>query len=509
MPRFAAAVGLVVGLSSYLGWRLGLPGAPALHPSLRAMHPNAAVGFVFAAAALLLLNTADVQRRRWALVPALSLAMLGVASWVEVTSAVDFGVDSLFVVRPSGGGSPFMPSGTAANLTLLGVALALATGRSRRAHEGSVVLGLLVAAAAAEGVIGYAWGAMSAFAPAWFRVVAVHSVGTLVILAGGLLTTGPADGPLAIVTEGGGSRFVTRLLPFAVVLRLLLGWLTASGGRGQQYGIQFGLSMFAVANLFMVTAVVTWSSRALAAAERDRLRVARDLEAAREQERQRAALAEALRRAASAQEEERRRIAQELHDGVGSSLAQVLFEMDRWTGRLEDGTEKTGLADLRTRLAGVVGDLGRTARGLHPSVLEDLGLLSALEQYLGEWKGRDEVELDFLLTGLDRARRLPAPVELAAYRIVQEALSNVARHAGARTASVVVRLEADALVVIVEDDGAGFDPETVGKEAASLGLRDMQERVEAVGGTLTLESAPEEGTTVRATLPLSPKAAHP
>jgi signal transduction histidine kinase len=108
------------------------------------------------------------------------------------------------------------------------------------------------------------------------------------------------------------------------------------------------------------------------------------------------------------------------------------------------------------------------------------------------------------VSGLDRNARLALDVELATYRIIQEALTNVARHAGASSVSVVVRVEPTAVVVVIEDDGRGFDPKVAEKDASHLGLRDMQERVEAVGGTLTLETVPTQGTTVRATLPLTP-----
>lgn len=489
-----AAPGLVV----LIGWASSLTPLTRLWTPLRPMPASSAACFVLLAASLALLGAERVWPRRLALIPALAATLIGAGSWVEATSELDLGIASFVLDN----GHPLkMVKGTAANFTLLGVAFSLAPAGSPRARDAAVVLVVMVAAAALEGLT--SWGWTLAFDPDSRRVraVAVHTVIGLLLACVAALVVRPTDGLGAAVRGPNASRFVTRLLPLALILRLGLGWLTLSDS-GAARGVQFGLSAFAVANLLMISAVVLWSSHALADAEGARERARREAEAALAREAERAAVAEALRRAAGAQEDERRRIAQELHDGIGSSLAQVLFELDTLTDRLPAGPEQEGLRRARAHLATTVGEVGRTARGLHPSILEDLGLQAAVEQHVADWRGRSGVDAEVTVTGLAHRRRLPEPVELAAWRLVQEALANVARHARASTASVLVRADDDRLTVMIEDDGAGFDADDAVPRPAALGLRDMRDRVETLGGGLTVESVPGQGTTIRAELPL-------
>jgi signal transduction histidine kinase len=125
--------------------------------------------------------------------------------------------------------------------------------------------------------------------------------------------------------------------------------------------------------------------------------------------------------------------------------------------------------------------------------------------YTEEWSGRSGIEIDLYSTGLE-GERLPAPIETVVYRVVQEALTNVLKHAAARRVSIVLRRSADQVLAIIEDDGRGFDAEGSAGPASSdgrLGLLGMKERLALVGGTLTVESAPGAGTTVIARIPLS------
>ncbi len=137
---------------------------------------------------------------------------------------------------------------------------------------------------------------------------------------------------------------------------------------------------------------------------------------------------------------------------------------------------------------------------LRPAMLDDLGLLPALLWYMERYTARTGIQVAFGHEGL--GERLPPDVETAAYRIVQEALTNVARHAGVRTVMVRLRHDQGALSVQVEDSGIGFEPATVLAERASSGLCGMRERAELLGGRLTVESTPGAGTRLWAHLPL-------
>jgi len=212
-----------------------------------------------------------------------------------------------------------------------------------------------------------------------------------------------------------------------------------------------------------------------------------------------------LARAISAQEEERGRVARELHDETGQALSAILLGLKN--------LEHTGTIDraqaqahhLRELTAQAVRDVGRLARGLRPSTLDDLGLFPALQRY-GEELGASH-DLDVHITGDDGAR-FPENVETTLYRIVQEALTNVARHARARSADVVIRSAQGLVQVTVRDDGAGFDVNSELQAAGprrgrGLGLMGMRERASLLGGSLVISSRPGDGTRITVELPVN------
>ncbi len=162
------------------------------------------------------------------------------------------------------------------------------------------------------------------------------------------------------------------------------------------------------------------------------------------------------------------------------------------------------------RLAGEIGrDIHRAAIDLRPTALDDLGLREALATLLREWGQRHGVRSDLEFVG--DASRLPAAVESAVYRIVQEALTNVLKHARAATVSVCVDRRPDEVQVIIEDDGVGFEPGpavSVGRTPTEprLGLSGIRERLTLLNGTLALEASPGVGTTLFVRIPVTPAA---
>jgi PAS domain S-box-containing protein len=211
-----------------------------------------------------------------------------------------------------------------------------------------------------------------------------------------------------------------------------------------------------------------------------------------------------LRRLVTADEHQRRRISRELHDQMGQSLAALMLGLKslRDSGQFQsEHTRLQQLQDLTNQLANEVHVL---ARELRPTALDDLGLHTALSNYIEEWSDRCEVPADFHSNGL-LGQRLPGDIETTVYRLVQEALTNVMKHAKAENVGIIVEHRANRVLVIVEDNGLGFDAEGLAKMPARkrrLGLLGMQERVELVGGDLNIESTPGIGTTVLAHLPI-------
>lgn len=202
-----------------------------------------------------------------------------------------------------------------------------------------------------------------------------------------------------------------------------------------------------------------------------------------------------------AQEDERKRVARELHDETGQMLTSLAIGLKVLQGAkdLTDVAQQVRVLQELTHQA--LEGVHQLAMELRPKMLDDLGLIPALRWYTGQWANQTDVELVFE-AAIDQCRLAPE-VELVIYRMVQEALTNVAKYAGARHVWVRVGCGEDCVRAMVRDDGSGFDPERVyasGREAR-LGLFGMQERLALVGGRLHITSAPGEGTCVVAEAP--------
>jgi PAS domain S-box-containing protein len=225
----------------------------------------------------------------------------------------------------------------------------------------------------------------------------------------------------------------------------------------------------------------------------------------RERERIEAARTDLQRRLTIAQEEERSRIARELHDQMGQYLTALGIGLRVVREGLPDSSAAHPRLTQLQQLTDVIGrEVQRLAVELRPSALDDMGLRAAVQNYLDEWVGRAEVEIDFHESGLD-AGRLPKAIETTAYRVVQESLTNVLKHARAKRVNVILRCSTGRLQLAVEDDGQGFDSDAVMTAPGSgghLGLLGMSERMAYLGGTLVIDSTPGHGTAVIARIPL-------
>ena len=200
-----------------------------------------------------------------------------------------------------------------------------------------------------------------------------------------------------------------------------------------------------------------------------------------------------------AREAERRRLALELHDDMGQELTAMKLALESLprpaapgdANRLGEAIAIAGRLQARVRAI---------STNLRPPMLEDMGLTVALPWLLERHRACTGLEVSFRHSGLEG--RLPAEIETTVYRIVQEGLTNVVRHAGVRHAQVLLRATCSAVVLKVEDGGSGFDPERVGDSGDGSGLPGMKERLRGLGGRLTVESVPGTGTSLTAELPL-------
>ncbi len=207
----------------------------------------------------------------------------------------------------------------------------------------------------------------------------------------------------------------------------------------------------------------------------------------------------------TAQEDERKRIARELHDETSQALTSLMVGLKLLEQRPELAEMRETLADLRSLTSKTLEAVHDLALQLRPSVLDDLGLVPATDRLVGDFQRTYRTSVTFE-TNLRTAPRLPATIETALYRIAQEALTNVARHANAHSVSVLLESRRGSVRLIVEDDGRGFDMASClnqSHDGRCLGVFGMRERATLLGGNLTIESTPGGGTTVFVEVPLS------
>jgi signal transduction histidine kinase len=207
---------------------------------------------------------------------------------------------------------------------------------------------------------------------------------------------------------------------------------------------------------------------------------------------------DALRRVVAGQELERRRLARELHDETGQALTSILLGLRAVDEAGSSNDVRKAVSDLRELVVATLQDVRRLAVQLRPKALDDFGLVPALERLVQTFSETSGIDVD--LEAQLGEERLPTEVETTLYRIVQEALTNVVKHAEATRVSILLVHRNGSATAVIEDDGRGFDPANAASD--SLGLQGMRERVELHDGRLNLEAAPGAGTTLVVEVPL-------
>jgi signal transduction histidine kinase len=324
--------------------------------------------------------------------------------------------------------------------------------------------------------------------------------------------------PLIILTAGGESR-LARLLELATdaagsvtLLERPIGTTTlirslevALNSRRRQYQVRDFLEEQRRTERELREAHEELADRARQLETLVKLRTAK-LAESNEQLRREMVKREALRRKlVHAQEEERRRIARELHDQMGQNLTALNVGLKSLLDRQSRSgfdSRVQGLQELATQTAR---DLHRVAVELRPAALDDLGLVKAIRALIETWSTRYGIDVDFE-AGQYKAAGISSEIETILYRIIQEALNNIAKHSGATRVALVLRHTADQVQAIIEDDGRGFDAHVAfqsGNGSNRLGLLGIQERLSTVGGNFKVESAPERGATLLVRIPIS------
>lgn len=208
---------------------------------------------------------------------------------------------------------------------------------------------------------------------------------------------------------------------------------------------------------------------------------------------------DAVRRVVEAQELERARLARELHDETGQALTSILLGLKPLEQTAESAEAREALESVRELVISTLQDVRRLAVELRPSALDDFGLVPAVERLTDTFREQSGLRVD--LESQLGEERLTNEVETTVYRVIQEALTNIVKHADAGRVSILLQRKNSSVIAVVEDDGSGFDPAK--SRADALGLAGMRERLSLAGGRLLVESTPGSGTTVVAEVPSS------
>jgi len=201
-------------------------------------------------------------------------------------------------------------------------------------------------------------------------------------------------------------------------------------------------------------------------------------------------------------ENEKRNIAIALHDETEQYIAAANMDIDVLERKIDVSNEEVAglLNGVRDKLNHISVSTKKISSALHPSMLEDLGLVPTLQWFIDEFVRRDGINVNFEAVGFDE--RLPAQMEVVLYRVAQEALTNIIKHADAGEVNIKLTKGYPDVILLIEDDGRGFDVSEAMMKRGGLGLAGMRERVDGLGGTLKIKSSPGKGTRIRVTFPM-------
>ncbi|PYX42632.1 MAG: hypothetical protein DMG81_01250 [Acidobacteria bacterium] len=213
-----------------------------------------------------------------------------------------------------------------------------------------------------------------------------------------------------------------------------------------------------------------------------------------------------LQRVLQVQEDERQRIARELHDGAGQLMTSLLVGLRAITDARQLKPVKQQAKRLRKITSDTITELSRMARGLHSGILDDLGLAEALRRLVDEFSSAQKIDVDLKLGQLPPLAQVKR-VQLGIYRIVQEALTNIARHSRAQHVAIKFARQGPELRLTIDDDGEGFELANLLQHPSEhLGIEGMRQRAAMMGGTLKIDSKPGKGTRIEVRLAVSPAA---
>ena len=489
-----AVIPILTGSGALIGWAFSLPALMSVFPGWPTMKVNTALAFVLAGVSLWISVSPRVGywTRLTGAACAVVVGLVALVTLGEYITGRDLGIDQLFVRDLTDTTEPGRP-GLSSAFQFFVLSLALLFGSSRQLSSWlAESFGLIVMIAGFTVLLGYVYNAAELTNDTSPTQMALQTAITFMVLAAGVLAR-DAEGPvMRILTSSGPGGSVGRTLLFRLIVAVvMLGVLAVAGAGTGWYGFELGLALLVLTSTIVIAVVTLRYAWATDQAAASRLESEARLRDAFAQVRTLAATAERSREA------ERTRIAREIHDELGQALTGVKMDLAWMRSRLpQDGAMGERIEAMGELLEDAVQIGRRISSDLRPGVLDDLGLVAALQ-----WQAREFTKRTGIAVRIDAPEDVTLPDEraTAAFRISQEALTNVSRHSAATRVQVEVTVEDHTLNVMIRDNGCGFDGAA---KAGSFGLLGMQERAEAWGGAVRVESAVGAGTTVTLRLPL-------
>lgn len=539
IPKVAGVIGIIVPCITLLGWSSNITILRTFLPNQPQMVPNTAICFILASISLLLSIKDTSSRHIGIIARLLALVVITAASFtlLEYLLSADLNIDLLLFAEEARKSSDTFPGRssphTALSFLIFGSALTLLNAKAKIARQIAQSLALMTAFIALLAFIGYVYRVTNLYAISPQTGMALHTVLTFCILSLGALFAKPSGGWFSLLlSESVGGKAARQLLPAATLIPIALGGIIVAGAHKNLYDAKFGMAICVVGSIGALALLIGRCARDIHKTDMCRIEAEIALRKAHSELEERVkkrteelsrvnealqaeivshkgaqtARAQLLKQLVTAQEEERRRISRELHDHMGQHLSALMLRLK--TLKMTQHAHTTNNANINQieELTNQLVDSVHTlAWELRPPALDDLGLMTALSNYTEKWSQRSDVAIDFQCTGLNN-KRFPPEIETTVYRAVQEALTNVLKHASARNVSLILERRPDHLLVLIEDDGKGFD-ETVALDFSgigrSLGLLGMRERIALVGGALEIDSETGRGTTIVLRIPLS------
>lgn len=288
MSKYAGTTAIAVGSIVLVGWAFDIPLLKSVLPRLATMKANTAVSFLLAGVSLRLLQPDQADRfgrrsRRWiGQVCALTVTLVGLLTLIEYLAGLDLGIDQLLILDPGGGGAISAPGqmapATALSFLLLGCSLLLLDVETRRGYLPAQLFAMVVALISLLALIGYAYGVQSLYAIAPYSSVALHTAVMFIVLSHGLLFARPdREFMVAITSECAGGVMARRLVPAALWIPLVLGWLGMAGTQMGYYDSAFGFALFATSTMIIFVGLIWWNALSLDRTDRERKQAERGL----------------------------------------------------------------------------------------------------------------------------------------------------------------------------------------------------------------------------------------